>query len=73
MIITIRKIKELEDAEHPNNIEEGFEYTGLVFREPKVGECFRIGDMRTSTVREILPENTFRTVNSVYQWEKVSE
>ena len=37
---------------------------------PTVGERFWVGyDYRTSPVVEILPDNKFRTLNSVYHWE----
>jgi hypothetical protein len=73
MKVKITKLKELEDAYHPNNIEEGYtiikETFSEYFREPVIGESFWIGSFGTSVVTEILSENTFKTLNSIYQWE----
>lgn len=75
MKIKIKKIKELEDALHPNNIKEGFEITRNVdekyFKEPQLGKRFWVGTFSTSGVQEIINENTFRTYSSIYHWEKV--
>lgn len=71
--ITLVKIKELEDALHKNNIEEGFEVKGAITEEPKIGDCFyvfkqkNITWFRTSTVMEIIDKDTFKTVNSIYK------
>lgn len=67
--LVLKKLKELPDAQHPNNIDEGFEVTGFMTSEPIVGEPFWVGlRWRTSPVTEILSENTFKTYNSIYQW-----
>jgi hypothetical protein len=72
MKIRLVKIKELENALHPNNIEVGFTKEGTLINEPKVGECFYVGfNWRTSTVQEVIDENTFRTYNSIYKIEKL--
>ncbi len=40
MRIKLTKIKEIDDAIHPNNIQEGETFEGEFFEQPKVGECF---------------------------------
>ena len=66
--VHIKKIKELEDAEHKNNIMTGREFSGFCYDNPVVGSCFFVGAMRTSIIKEILSPNTFRTCNSIYEW-----
>lgn len=73
--IKIKKLKELPDAKHKNNIEEGYEKTCTIpaecFCEPKVGERFFVGlYFITSIVTEIIDEHTFKTLNSIYEWSK---
>jgi hypothetical protein len=71
MEITLKKIKELPDATHPNNKEVGYIQVGEFVADPKVGEPFYVGDrFRTSRVKEIIDANTFKTHNSIYKWEK---
>lgn len=76
MNIKLTKIKELDDAVHPNNIQEGKVYKGQLKEPPKVGECVYIdrqhGYFRTSIVTEIIDDNTFRTMNSIYKIEHIS-
>jgi hypothetical protein len=74
MTIKLTKLKELEDALHPNNIEEGNITIRNIhkdfFTPPTLGERFYIGGgYSTSGVQEILSENTFRTYNSIYHWQ----
>jgi len=77
MIIKLTKLKELPNALHPNNIEEGHETIIDIddnsFYAPIIGEKFTlIGYNRyfsTSEVQEIINENTFKTYNSIYHWE----
>ena len=77
MIIKLTKIKELPNALHSNNIEEGYETIIDInddsFRRPAIGERFTlVGYKRwfsTSEVQEIIDENTFKTWNSIYKWE----
>lgn len=71
MKIKLTKLKELPDALHPNNIEEGFEKIGKMSQPPEVGHPFWIDNFRTSTVQNIIDENTFETYNSIYHWEKL--
>ena len=63
----IVKIKEAYDPTHPEHIEVGRRFEGPYFSPPKVGERFWIGDTATSTVKELLPDNCFRTHNSIYR------
>lgn len=73
MRIKLTKLKELENALHPNNIEVGYETIREVskefFKEPTIGERFNIGSFSTSGVVEIIDANTFVTYSSVYRWE----
>lgn len=78
MRIKLIKIKELENALHPNNIVEGATYEGEFSENPKVGECFWMQYnknedrwFRTSTVTEIIDQSTFKTKNSIYKIEDV--
>lgn len=82
--IRLRKLEEVPDAAVPNNKPVGYVREGyyLKAQPPKVGECFwvfshsaniRDRGLRTSTVQEILDERTFRTHNSVYQFEVLGE
>ena len=75
MKVKLTKIKELPDALHPNNIEEGYETIRVVseenFRAPTLGERFWVGFFSTSGVVEIIDEKTFKTYSSIYQWEIV--
>jgi hypothetical protein len=52
--------------EHPNNINEGYVSKGMVYQEPEIGKRCIVGDLRTSTVTEIINDNTFKTLNSTY-------
>ena len=79
MRIKLVKIKELEDALHPNNIVEGIEKEGEFSKAPAVGECFYMQYdknenlwFRTSTVTEIIDERTFKTRNSIYRYEPIN-
>lgn len=64
-------MEELPDALHPNNLPVG--YTKMVtlpedqYVPPTVGERFYLGWFCTSGVRELLPDNKFRTYSSIYQ------
>jgi hypothetical protein len=78
MTIKLTKLKELENAFHPNNIEEGNITTRFIhkdnFKPPTLNERFYIGGgYSTSAVQEILTENTFRTYNSIYLWEIIED
>lgn len=75
--IWIKKIEELSDAMFPNNIPVGWEFTfnelpDLSFKEPQVGERFRAGYLwSTSNVVEILDNNKFKTLSSIYEWQRL--
>jgi hypothetical protein len=78
MIIRIKKLKELPDALHPNNIEEGYERISILsdnlYRVPTVGERFWVGaGFSTSMVTEIIDDKTFKTLSSIYEWEAKKE
>jgi len=78
MKIHIKKISELPDALHPNNIpvdwEETFNVTENNFEIPVMGKRFLFGccHWSTSAVQGIIDDHTFRTLNSIYKWEIVS-
>lgn len=75
--VKVLKLKELEDAQTPNNKEVGYYKEGIFEREPIPGEEFLLyrefGEGRTipiwhtSIVTEIISADTFRTKNSIYQ------
>jgi hypothetical protein len=80
MKIKIKKLQELPDARHPNNIPVDFEHVfnmpDELFEPPIVGDRFfadrsLFTDWSTSIVTEIINDKTFRTLNSIYQWEIV--
>ena len=74
MNMTISKVENRPDVAEHSPVEVGKEYTGVADKLPVVGECFYLvwgvaqHTFRTSTVEEILPNNQFRTRNSVYQY-----
>lgn len=68
--IRLTKLKEVDDPTHPNNIEEGYFREGLMVADPEVGKPFIVGfNFKTSIVREVMEDNKFRTLNSIYQIE----
>ena len=75
MKVRIVKLKELENALHPNNIAVGFDKTYEVnedyFESPQLGRRFNIGSFSTSGVLEIIAQNTFKTWSSIYKWEVI--
>lgn len=74
-LVKLTKIAEAPDPVHPNNITVGNVVTGRFVSSPVVGEPFyvpyvnRFSARQTSTVLEIIDDNTFRTYNSIYRWE----
>jgi hypothetical protein len=69
--VRLTKLEERPDALYKNNISVGFSKEGKFIKEPVVGESFFVGyGYSTSTVTNIIDENTFRTRNSIYQWTK---
>ena len=79
MKIKIKKLRELPDEMHPHNIEVGFEKTidlgDRIIPKPNIGDRFPTHFLTwsTSPVREIINENTFKTLNYIYHWEVVEE
>ena len=70
--VYLTKEKSLLEEAHPNGIEEGSDHKGYAKRIPTVGESFYIKDhdrwFCTSVVTEIIDDNTFKTLNSIYHW-----
>lgn len=82
IIVKLTKFKELEDATHVNNRPEGEVTYGILDSEPKVGEVFRLSGInsrpgmrgfRTSTVQELIDGQSFKTHNSIYNWQIIEE
>ena len=74
MIVKLKKITELPDARHPNNIIVGFEKEGKFIDIPKIGDNFYVGYFwRTSRVQEIIDDHTFKTLSSIYYWEIIPD
>lgn len=57
------------NGNHPNGIYTGRTFEGEEFETLKIGERYHISGLLTSTVQEIIDENTFRTTNSIYKKE----
>lgn len=67
--VKLEKLAESEDPLHPDNIPVAYQTNGIFIKEPEVGRPFMVGGtFYTSTVKEILSENTFKTQNSIYRW-----
>ena len=58
-------------GKHPNGIDEGFSTEGILYFPPEVGKCCLIGNLRTSTVKEIVDDSVFKTRNSTYKLEAI--
>lgn len=77
MRIRIKKLQEVENPRHPNNIEVGFEKVfeskpDFQFHEPHLSMRFYpCSWWSTSVVTQIIDEKTFRTLNSIYEWEVI--
>lgn len=68
--IRIKKLKEADNPIHPDNIPVDFIRIGAFIAYPQLEQRFYVGfDWSTSAVQEILPNNQFRTLNSIYEWE----
>ncbi len=73
--VIIKKIKDLGCSPDPHRKDEGYERIAfLTNQKPEVGKEFWIPTskfettwLKTSTVTEIINENTFKTRNSIYQ------
>lgn len=72
--VKLTKIKESEKSSD-SSIDIGVSVEGVIPKDsvfpkkPTIGLPFVISTYRTSLVKEILSENTFRTHNSVYKFE----
>ena len=83
IIVRLTKLGNSENPkysnEHPRHIKIGSIYEGLMLRPVAVGESFYVGypnadnHFHTSVVREILSKNTFKTINSIYKLEIISQ
>lgn len=81
MIVRVTKLKEVEKALNPNNIDEGFQREFVhphdqYFEPPTVDKRWwpdPAGTWSTSGVQEIIDANTFRTYSSIYRWEIIKE
>lgn len=76
-IVEVEKIGKVENPVHPNSdYGDSKQYhVGIFTKEPVVGERFTTvyinsqeSGISTSPVTEIIDENTFKTLNSIYKW-----
>ncbi len=76
-IVEVEKIGKVENPVHPeSDYGDSKQYhIGIFIKEPVVGERFITGyinlqgrGINTSPVTEIVDENTFKTLNSIYKW-----
>lgn len=71
-LITLTKLKELEDAKYPHNIPEGHVIRGWLMKEPEIGKRFPVNSFcSTSSITELLENDTFKTLNSIYQLDRI--
>lgn len=71
MKLIITKIEELADAVHPHNIPVGYvkSLSTTIKKTPVVGEEFpQASFWSTSVVTEIISDNRFKTLNSIYEF-----
>lgn len=70
MKIKLTKIEPNPDGKYKDSRPVGDEHIGEFVADPVVGKSFFVGAMyRTSPVVEVLPDNKFRTYNSVYLYQ----
>ncbi len=70
--VELTKISESDNPLILNHIKVGKTVIGTpVFGKPTVGRCYMLDNYRTSTVQEIIDDNTFRTHNSIYKWREI--
>lgn len=73
--VRLTKLRESDNPLYPNNIIVGYTKEASIpekyFSKPEVGSSFYLGSFRSSTVQEIIDDNTFRTFNSIYKWEVI--
>ena len=55
------------NGNHPNDINEGYTHSGIMFHDIIIGHRADISGLSTSDVKEILSEDTFKTRNSTYK------
>lgn len=68
--VKLTKLREADSPLHPDNIKTGTVKEGPFIDTPVVGKCFEVGTFwRTSIVQEIIDDKTFRTYNSIYEYE----
>jgi len=76
-ILAIKRVRltklsdDVFEGKHPNGIHAGWVEEGRLWKAPIVGERCVVGRFHTSTVTEIIDENTFKTKNSTYKIEEV--
>lgn len=73
-LVRLTKIEELNKSSH-SSIDVGVSVEGKIVegsvfpKKPTVGLPFVIDTYRTSLVKEVLSQNTFRTHNAIYKFE----
>lgn len=71
--VKITKVEDKYEGLHPNGINPGYTKTGYATGDVIVGSCAFIGTLRTSTVQEIIDQNTFRTKSGKYAIEIIND
>lgn len=75
MKIKITKISDVGEFKTKQTIDTGWSHTFSLkpkdFDFPTVGQSFVLGRFATSNVVEILTDECFQTMNSVYSWQIV--
>lgn len=71
-MVRLVKLRESENPMQPLNISPGEERVGLLLSEPEVGKKIAVITGKgkafvTSIVTEILPNDTYKTLNSYYK------
>lgn len=72
--VRLTKLREADNPTHPNNIEIGYVFRGMITAKPCVGEPLHIYGPKggvTSSVKEIINETEFKTHNSIYKIEYI--
>jgi len=72
--VRLTKLREADKPTHPNNIETGYVFRGMITEKPCVGQQLHIyGEQGgiTSTIKEIISETEFRTHNSIFSFQKI--
>jgi len=67
-LVRVEKISdEVFNGKHPNEINVGYFTEGILYEDIFVEDCCYVGWLRTSPVVEIISEDTFKTMNSIYK------